>query len=225
MSSRAGRVGTPTTPPPWYVRTVRYLTLAEPFSYLADPIKGSRFLGLLAPTPTEDAAMAMIRAAEAEHADASHCCWSWRLRGGRSRIWDAGEPRGSAGRPILAQLEGHAVFDVTAVVLRWYGGTPLGIGGLMRAYGGTAGMALDRARLVEVAATVEVQVRFGYADTNPVHAAIAANKAEIVSTAYDDQVDMGVRVDETRLQALVDALRDGTHGRVVLELPPRPEPG
>lgn len=193
---------------------MRYTTLAEPFEFLADPIKGSRFLALLAPTADEEAAMDAVRAAEARFPDASHCCWSWRLRGGRTRIWDAGEPRGSAGRPILAQLEGHEVFDVTAVVVRWFGGTELGVGGLMRAYGGAAGMALDRAKLVEVAATVELVVRYGYPDTNAVRAVIVGAGAEIVDTEFDEDVRAVVRVDESRVEELTTALRDRTSGRV-----------
>lgn len=193
---------------------MRYLTVGEPFVYVAEPVKGSRFVAIVAPVADEPAAMAVIRAAEADHADADHCCWAWRLRDGYSRTWDAGEPRGSAGRPILAQIEGHAVFDAVAVVIRHFGGTKLGVGGLMRAYGGTAGMALDRARIVEVAATVELVVEHAYGDTNAVEAALAAVQATIVDAAYDAGVTLILRVEAGVADALAVALRDRTAGRV-----------
>jgi uncharacterized YigZ family protein len=193
---------------------VRYLTLAEPYEYVAEPIKGSRFVALLAPAPDEPSAMAHVRAVEAEHPDADHCCWAWRLRDGRTRSWDAAEPRGSAGRPILAQLEGHGVYDVVAVVVRFFGGTKLGVGGLMRAYGGTAGMALDRAQLVEVSATVELVVEHAYSDTSAVQAALAASSATLVESIYEDMVRLVLRVEEVAVEALVTALRDRTAGRV-----------
>jgi uncharacterized YigZ family protein len=192
----------------------RYLTLAEPLVYAAEPVRGSRFVATLARVDDEAAAMAVIRATEAADPGADHCCWAWRLRDGRTRSWDAGEPRGSAGRPILAQLEGHAVFDAVAVVVRHFGGTKLGVGGLMRAYGGTAGMALDRAKLVEVAGTVELVVEHGYADTNAVEAVLATVPATTTDAAYEATVRLVLRVEEEAVEALVAALRDRTAGRV-----------
>lgn len=196
---------------------MRYLTLAERFAWDADPVKGSRFRAVLVPVRDAETALAAVRAEEAAHPDADHCCWAWRLRDGGTRIWDAAEPRGSAGRPILQQLEGHAVFDVAAVVLRHFGGTKLGVGGLMRAYGGAAGMALDRARVVEVAETVALAVSHGWGDSGAVEAALAAAGAEGVSVRYDDGVHRVVRVDADAAQALVTALRDRTAGRVRAE--------
>jgi putative IMPACT (imprinted ancient) family translation regulator len=194
---------------------VRRRTLAAPFTWDADPVKGSRFRAVLVPVTDAEAAQAAVRAVEAGHPDADHCCWAWRLRDGSSRTWDAAEPRGSAGRPILQQLEGHGVSDLLAVVLRQFGGTKLGVGGLMRAYGGTAGMALDRAPLVEVADTVDLVVEHDYADTSPVEAVLAGASAATVSTGYDTRVRRVIRVEAAAAEGLIDALRDRTAGRVV----------
>jgi uncharacterized YigZ family protein len=193
---------------------VRYRTLTAPFEYASDPIKGSKFLAVLAPSPTEDQAMSVVRATEARFADTTHQCWAWRLRDGRSRSWDAGEPRGSAGRPILAQLEGHDVHDLVAIVVRWYGGTPLGVGGLMRAYGGTAGMALDRAPIEEVPATRDLVFEHSYDDTNALAAALAPYAVTVVDTAWDATVHLTIRVDEADADAVIGAVRDRTGGRV-----------
>ncbi|MEQ1569729.1 MAG: YigZ family protein [Myxococcota bacterium] len=196
---------------------MRYLTVAVRSEYVAEPVKGSRFIAVVLPAVHEAAAMAEIRAIEAANPDVDHCCWAWRLRDGSSRTWDAAEPRGSAGRPILAQLEGHAVFDAAVVVLRHFGGTKLGVGGLVRAYGGTAGMALDRATLREVADTVELHLTHGYADTNAVEAAITAAGASVVSTSWDAEVKRVIRVDAELADGWIGELRDRTAGRVVAE--------
>ncbi len=198
-----------------------YRTLAEPFVWAAEPVKGSRFEAHLAPASSAEEALAAVRAVAAAHPDADSCCWAWRLRDGGTRIWDADEPRGSAGRPILAQLEGHGVFDVVAVVLRHFGGTKLGVGGLMRAFGGTAGMALDRAPLVERADTVDLLLTHAYADTSPVDAALAAAGGVVVSTRWEVEVERTVRVSVDAVEALTTALRDRTSGRVVAVPLPR----
>ncbi len=195
---------------------MRHRILATEHEYAAEPIKGSRFYAVVAPASDEPSAMRALRAVEARFPDVSHVCWAWRLRNGDSRVWDAAEPRGSAGRPILQQLEGHDVVDLIAIVLRWYGGTPLGVGGLMRAYGGAAGRALDRATIVEVAQQVVCTLRFAYDDTNAVHAALAEFGAAIDGTDYDAQVTMRVSVPAEVEAQLAPQLRDRTAGRVGL---------
>ncbi|HHZ07587.1 MAG TPA: YigZ family protein, partial [Rhizobiales bacterium] len=95
-------------------------------------VKKSRFLATAIPVADEDEAKAAI-AAHA-HADASHNCWAWRI-GAAYRFSDDGEPGGTAGKPILAAIDGQSVDRVAVVVTRWFGGVLLGSGGLVRAYG------------------------------------------------------------------------------------------
>ncbi|MCA9712397.1 MAG: YigZ family protein, partial [Myxococcales bacterium] len=113
------------------------------------PIKGSRFLATLAPVHDRAQARAFVAEIEAEMPDATHHCWALRLaRPSLERAVDAGEPSGSAGRPILAAMTGRDVVDACVVVTRYFGGTKLGVGGLVRAYGGAAAAVLDGAALV-----------------------------------------------------------------------------
>lgn len=195
---------------------MRHHTLAEPHELAAEPIKGSRFYAIVAPIADEQRANDLVRATAARFADASHVCFAWRLRPAESRVWDAGEPRGSAGRPILQQLEGHDVLFTVAIVVRWYGGTPLGVGGLMRAYGGAAGRALDRAPRIERVDQVERSLTFAYDDTNAVHATLTEFGGQITEVQYDVRVTLRVQFPaevEARLNA---QLRDRTAGRVTL---------
>jgi uncharacterized YigZ family protein len=196
---------------------MRYRTPAGPFQHEPEPSKGSRFIAMVHPVSDAEAAMTWVRGVEAAHPDVDHCCWAWRLRDGNSRTWDAAEPRGSAGRPILSQIEGHAIFDVAVAVLRHFGGTKLGVGGLIRAYGGAAGMALDRAPTIERADTVDLVLRYAYDDTQGVEAALLAHEALTVRTDWAERVHRVVRVDAERATALLDALRDRSAGRVQAE--------
>ncbi len=190
-----------------------YLTLASRSAYEPPPIKGSRFIATVAPACDEPTALAVVDAARAAMPDARHHCWAYRLRDGRERSADAGEPGGTAGRPILARIAGKDLYDVVVVVSRYFGGTKLGAGGLIRAYGGAAGMALDRAEVVVVEQKVTLRAVHAYDDTNAVGAVIAAEglhgRAE-----YGAEVTLTFEVPIDELLRVRDALRSATSGRV-----------
>lgn len=110
-------------------------------------IERSDFLGIAFPVTAEEEFFAELTRIQKTHFDATHHCWAFRLWGGlqpahRSRSSDAGEPSGTAGKPILAAIEGAALHDLGVVVVRWYGGVKLGTGGLSRAYRDTAAETL-----------------------------------------------------------------------------------
>jgi uncharacterized YigZ family protein len=110
-------------------------------------VKRSRFLGHAAPVTTEDEARAVVEAARKEHWDARHHCSAFVLGpdGAVQRSSDDGEPSGTAGAPMLEVLRGRGLSDVVVVVTRWFGGTLLGAGGLVRAYSDATRAALDAA--------------------------------------------------------------------------------
>ena len=123
-----------------------YQTVRASSVYQGDPVKGSKFIAVVYPLQSEMELTDRLENVRGQYPDANHHCWAFRVRENeRSRSSDDGEPGGSAGRPILAQIVGHDVYDVLVVVIRYFGGTKLGVGGLIRAYGGAAGRALDRA--------------------------------------------------------------------------------
>lgn len=194
-----------------------YLTLGAPTRHEPDKIKGSRFIACLAPAATEDEAAAFIDDVRAEFADARHVCWAWRLGppGDRTRSSDDGEPGGSAGRPILAQLEGHGVFGVVACVVRYFGGVKLGVGGLMRAYGGAAGAALDRVELARVEVLEAVDCVHPYGDSGAVQGVLAHFGVEARDAEYDAEVRFRALVPLARVVDFEAALRDATAGRAI----------
>jgi uncharacterized YigZ family protein len=126
-----------------------YRTLAGPAEH-RQKIERSEFLGIAFPVTTDEAFFAELERTQKRHFDATHHCWAFRLfAGGRTRSADAGEPSGTAGKPILAAIEGAALHDVGVVVVRWYGGIKLGTGGLSRAYRDTAAETLRHATVLD----------------------------------------------------------------------------
>lgn len=126
-----------------------YRTLAESAEF-RHKIERSEFLGLAFPMTSDDAFFAELTRVQKRYFDATHHCWAYRLfADARSRSSDAGEPSGTAGKPILATIEGAAIHDIGVVVVRWYGGIKLGTGGLSRAYRDTAAETLKIAKLLD----------------------------------------------------------------------------
>jgi uncharacterized YigZ family protein len=128
-------------------RADHYRTLAEAAEHRLK-IERSEFLGIAFPVTREEDFFAELERIQKRHYDATHHCWAFRLLADhRSRSSDAGEPSGTAGKPILAAIEGASLHDVGVIVVRWYGGIKLGTGGLSRAYRDTAAATLRDAKI------------------------------------------------------------------------------
>ena len=185
-------------------------TLAAPTAHEL-VVKHSRFLARAAPVEDTDAATAFI--ASGSVPDATHNCGAWRIGSGY-RSSDDGEPAGTAGRPILAAIDGQGLDGVVVVVTRWYGGIKLGAGGLVRAYGGTAAECLRTAERRDVVELADVEVECPFADIAAVHGALSAFDAEKLSEDFRaDGVRFRLRLPAIHLAALAEHLRDATRDR------------
>ena len=131
---------------------------------------GSRFIALAYPVETEDEVREIVAALKKEYHDARHHCYAYRLgyKGDRFRANDDGEPSGSAGRPILGQIDSMGLSDVLVVVVRYFGGIKLGIPGLIRAYKTSTADALGQAEIVEKVAGKRFRLTFDYLSMNGV---------------------------------------------------------
>ena len=193
-------------------------TVAARLRHQIDPIKGSRFITTLAPVSSEEEAKALVVDVSSELPDASHHCTAWRIaRPNVDRCGDDGEPSGSAGRPILAQLKGRELVNVAVVVTRYFGGTKLGVGGLVRAYGGAAAAALDVADVVAYRPQLQIRIAVEYGDAEPAQRAIDETGAEIIATAYEQAVEFTVMVAESAIGNLDSAVAEATAGRALVE--------
>ncbi len=131
---------------------------------------GSRFIALAYPVETEEEVREIVAALKKEYHDARHHCYAYRLgyKGDRFRANDDGEPSGSAGRPILGQIDSLGLSDVLVVVVRYFGGIKLGIPGLIRAYKTSTADALGQAEIVEKVAGKRFRLTFDYLSMNGV---------------------------------------------------------
>ena len=131
---------------------------------------GSRFIALAYPVETEEEVRDIVNTLKKEYHDARHHCYAYRLgyKGDRFRSSDDGEPSGSAGRPILGQIDSLGLSDVLVVVVRYFGGIKLGIPGLIRAYKTSTADALSQASIVEKVAGKTFRLTFDYLAMNEV---------------------------------------------------------
>ena len=175
-------------------------------------IKHSRFITHAAPVQSPEQALAFI--AQVSDGDATHNCWAYRI-GGEYRSSDDGEPSGTAGRPILAAIEGQGYDQVVAVVTRWYGGIKLGAGGLVRAYGGAAAECLRVAQRRPLLLMGEVQLSCHFDDLGSVHAALHAHAAhKLAEHFHETGANLHLQLPATQVEALKIQLRDATRNRV-----------
>jgi len=187
-------------------------TLAAPAEHLLE-VKHSRFLARAA--VVESAVQALAWWLEAVRApDATHNCWAWRI-GSEYRSGDDGEPAGTAGRPILAAIDGQHCDRVAVAVARWFGGIKLGAGGLVRAYGGAAAECLRRADKHPLIPLTRVRVLVPFAELGAVHALLALHQAvKCAETFVTEGAWMELELPASELPALRVRLRDATRNRV-----------
>ena len=155
-----------------------------------------------------------------EFADATHNCWAYVIGapGSTDRIGmsDAGEPHGTAGRPMLTVLQHSGVGDIAAVVTRYYGGTNLGTRGLVKAYGGTVQLTLATMPRIERIDYTSVIVTTGYEGISAVQQLLARFESTSEGEEYGEQVRFRLRVPLSRVSGLRAALLDATGGRAEL---------
>ncbi|WP_440990406.1 IMPACT family protein [Haloarchaeobius baliensis] len=193
-----------------------YLTVAEP-ARTSFTVQGSEFIGHVAPAESVETAEAFIGDIRAAYDDATHNVPAYRVRADPFREWssDDGEPSGSAGKPALNVLQGQDVENVVVVVTRYYGGTNLGVGGLVSAYGQSVKDALDAAGIVEERPHESVAVTVDYDDSGTVRGILESADCEF-DADYAERVSFDVRVPVAEAEALRDRLRSATSGRVEL---------
>jgi len=169
--------------------------------------RGSVFLAVIGPAADEAAAKERLAGLEKEFPEATHHCWAWRLGSPpRERSADAGEPSGTAGVPILQVLRGAGLSDVMAVVVRWFGGTKLGKGGLARAYAAAAREALQEMPVVRKVPTARVAVEVPYEKVGAVKRLLRPPEVELEAEEYGAAARLVLIVYEEREEALREAL-------------------
>ncbi|GAB3033303.1 IMPACT family protein [Natronobiforma cellulositropha] len=185
-------------------------------------VSGSVFIGHVRPVESVEEAESFVATVEAEYADATHNVPAYRVRTDtegsfvREYASDDGEPTGSAGKPALNVLEGRDLENTAVVVTRYYGGTNLGVGGLVRAYSRAAAEAIDAAGVVEERPHERLAVTVAYDDSGTVRGILESEDLAF-DAAYEETVSFDVRVPSADAPALRERIQSATSGRATLE--------
>jgi uncharacterized YigZ family protein len=196
---------------------MKYKTIKSPADSKIT-IKGSKFLGYAFPVETPEAVESILHDIRKKHYDATHHCYAWQLGNGQDmsfRYNDDGEPSGTAGKPIYGAIQRLDLTNVLVVSVRYFGGTKLGTGGLIKAYGQSAADTLDAAKIK----TVEVGDKIEFISNYEQHPIImrTVNQYHLISFEQDftGSVRVIVEVDEHDTQRVLEDVINATNGSVV----------
>jgi uncharacterized YigZ family protein len=189
------------------------LTLQGPYRYELE-VKRSRFVAYAAPLTNPEAATTFLQ--KVQDLQATHNCWAYKV-GAQYRFSDDGEPAGTAGRPILSAIEGQGLEGVMVVVTRYFGGVKLGVGGLVRAYGGVASECLRQAPKRAIVLRVRCELQAPFVFSNTLFHLVEGPERE--SETYNEAgVCLVLNLEEKRLLQFQEQVRDLTRGRASLRI-------
>ncbi|MBF9001027.1 MULTISPECIES: YigZ family protein [Vibrio] len=188
-----------------------------------EEIKKSVFITYLAHTPSIEEAKAFVDSIKAKHNDARHNCWGFVAgRPQDSMKWgfsDDGEPSGTAGKPILAQLTGSNVGELSAVVTRYYGGIRLGTGGLVKAYGGGVQQALKLLQTIEKKITTRLFLELDYALVPLTQSIMVQFQAIEVEADYSEKVAFVIELEYLQVESFTQTLINKSGAKVIITHP------
>ena len=176
--------------------------------------KKSRFIGRVWPVETEEEALQKIAEMKKQHYDATHNCWAYIIRGGAMRFSDDGEPGGTAGNPMMQVLQKEELNNIVCVVTRYFGGTLLGAGGLVRAYTKGAKIAIDAAgkSMKRVWSVLYIPCPYTYYERLKLE--IAAFDGVIRDTQFGAEIELEVLIAAPKTDGFIARLTDMTSGTV-----------
>lgn len=187
-----------------------YKTLAAPGEETLFKEKNSKFFGYAYPVNSEDEVKAILEDLRKQHNQARHWCYAWQL--GTEQIQyranDDGEPNNSAGMPIYGQIQSFDVTNVLIVVVRYFGGVKLGVGGLISAYRTSAQMALEASEIIEKTIDVHFTLQFGYQNMNKVMRVIKEKNLDIVSQKMEMDCEIIVATRKNNAPTVLEALQN-----------------
>jgi uncharacterized YigZ family protein len=195
--------------------TDEFLTI-ESVAEFEVKIQGSRFIARALPVSTKASAERALDLIRREFPDATHHCYAYRIgsRGEIFRVNDDGEPSGTAGRPIQSAIDEARLSNILVVVVRYFGGTKLGTGGLVRSYAGAARSVIKRATIVTRYESEILIISFPHEFTGKVRHALSKFSVLVEQTRHDEQVHMKISVRRSRVETLKQDLLSVTSGNI-----------
>lgn len=177
--------------------------------------KKSRFIATVRLVETEEEALAFIEEMKKKYWDATHNCFVYSVGANRefTRCSDDGEPSGTAGRPMLDVILGEDIYNVAVVVTRYFGGTLLGTGGLVRAYSKAVQEGLKESRIIEKKYGISLEVTTDYTGIGKIQYLAGENKLPILDSEYTDRVVLHLLAPSAEVSRIEKAITEGTNGR------------
>ncbi|MCL3781214.1 YigZ family protein [Prolixibacteraceae bacterium JC049] len=186
-----------------------YKTIASPTEGLFKD-KGSKFIAYAYPVYSEDEIKEHIQHLKKEHYSARHHCYAWRLGADKKRFRanDDGEPSSTAGKPILGQIQSYDLTNILIVVVRYFGGTLLGVSGLINAYKNGAIEAIENAEIIEKIVEDIYQIEYEYLNMNDVMHIIKEEKLEQIETVFDLHCSIKIPIRQTEVERITKKFND-----------------
>ena len=178
--------------------------------------KKSRFIANIAAVGSEEEALEFIDKIKKKYYDARHNCYAYIIGedGNKKKCSDDGEPQRSAGMPLMEVLENQGYFDIVAVVTRYFGGTLLGVGGLIRAYQGAVIEGLDKSKSGEIHTGFRAKYRFGYDFYGKIKYIAESENIVIEDTVFDEMVNISLLFEDSRYERLQKKLVEETNANI-----------
>jgi uncharacterized YigZ family protein len=187
-----------------------YKTILKPSKEVLYKEKGSKFFGYAFPVTNEEEIKNLLSELKKQHHSARHFCYAWQLgkEYNQYRANDDGEPSNSAGAPIYGQLQSFEVTNILVVVVRYFGGTKLGVGGLIQAYKTAAQMALEASKIVTKTIDQEIQLAFDYPEMNTVMRIVKDYNLEIISQDLRSQCRFIIAVRKKDADKIIEKFKN-----------------
>ncbi|MET2984394.1 IMPACT family protein [Aureibaculum conchae] len=187
-----------------------YKTITKPSEEVIFKDRGSKFLGYAFPLQSEDEVKQIVENLKNQHHKARHWCYAWRIgiEHVQYRTNDDGEPNNSAGLPIYGQILSNRVTNVLVVIVRYFGGTKLGVGGLVNAYKTTAQLALESARITTKTINTHFKLLFEYPQMNTVIRIVKDTNATIVKQKMELKCEFVIAIRKSEAEKLQSALSE-----------------
>jgi len=181
-------------------------------------VKHSRFIATIEPTSTPEAALSFISKIKQEFPDATHNCWAYLIGppGSTDRIGlsDDGEPHGVAGKPMLTTIQHSGIGDITVVVTRYFGGTKLGMGGMVKAYTHAVNTALEQLNIAEKINWTELSFKINYSLLDHIERMLPEFEVRLIDKQFAEQICLTLKLPEENLAPLRTRLTDMSSGQI-----------
>ena len=177
---------------------------------IEDTIKKSRFIGCIFPCQTENEILQLLNQLHQQHPHASHIVFAYRIKSDKgivNRFNDAGEPSGTAGKPIFQHIEGNDLINVLMVVVRYFGGIKLGAGGLTRAYGNAARKVIEACSLTEYIQYAEISFELDYKQMQLFEYQLAKLDGVITEKNFSENINLLIKIPEKNSAALLEQFK------------------